>query len=310
MFETITDKIIALFNLDKGKRFRNYGYFEGILSVVLNIALFVFKFVFGTLLNSISLIADSLHSLSDVVTSTIVIFGFRISSKPPDAEHPFGHGRAERIVSIVIACMLIVVGFEFFKSGFDRFQNPIPIGADTFVIAMLIVSIFIKEFLYQFSLSLGKRIASPTLKAEAWHHRTDSISTLLVLGGFVFFRFGFYSLDGIMGMMVALIIVYTGISIIKESGSFLIGQAPSSSLVERIRQAAEDFDDVSDVHHIHVHDYGGQLEVTIHVRLKGDTHLEDAHHRASEVEKAIKKCVPGAEVTVHVEPISWGEFAR
>ena len=306
----MTERIVGIFNLDKGNRFRNYGYFEGIVSVILNIVLFAFKFAFGVLLNSISLIADSFHSLSDVVTSTIVIFGFKISSKPPDAEHPFGHGRAERIVSIVIACMLIVVGFEFFKSGFERFRNPIPIKNEAFVIAMLIVAILTKEFLYSLSMGLSKRIASPTLKAEAWHHRTDAISTVLVLVGFVSFRFGFYSLDGIMGMMVSLIIVYTGISIIRESGSYLIGQAPSSSLVERIRQAAAAFHDVNDVHHIHVHDYGGQMEVTIHVRLKGDTHLEHAHHRASDVEKAIKKCVPGAEVTVHVEPIPRDKHAN
>jgi cation diffusion facilitator family transporter len=300
--EKILDFLIALFRLDRGNRTRNYGYFEGTLSVVLNVALAVLKFIFGTLLNSISLIADALHSLSDVVTSVIVIFGFKLSAKPPDDEHPFGHGRAERIVSIVVACLLIVVGFEFFMSGFERFRNPIPIKAGTFVIAMLIGSILIKEFLYHVSLRLGQRIGSASLKADALHHRTDSVSTVLVLIGFVCFRFGLFSLDGIMGMAVAAIIVYAGISIIKESGSFLIGQAPSSSLVDKIRDTASRCRGVNDVHHIHVHDYGGQLEVTIHVCLKPDIHLDGAHDKASEVEDAIQKCVPGAEVTVHLEP--------
>ena len=307
MFEKITDRLVALFQLDRGNRVRNYGYFEGILSVVLNIVLFLLKFIFGTLLSSVSLIADSFHSLSDVVTSGIVIFGFRISSKPPDKKHPFGHGRAERITAIVIACLLIVVGFEFFMGGFNRFRNPVPIRGDLFVIAMLVLFVAIKEFLYRISLTLGMRIDSPSLKADAWHHRTDAISTVLVIGAFISFRFGLYSLDGILGMFVALIIVYTGISIIVESGDCLIGQAPPTSLVDKIRETASNFDGIDDVHHIHVHDYAGQLEVTIHVRLKGDTHLADAHHRASEVERAVKKCVPGAEVTVHVEPISSDE---
>ncbi|UCG29194.1 MAG: cation transporter [candidate division WOR-3 bacterium] len=300
--EKIIDVLVRLFRLDRGNRFKKYGFFEGFLSIILNIILCILKFGFGTFLNSISLIADALHSLSDVITSMIVIVGFNISAKPADKEHPFGHGRAERVVSIVVACLLIVVGFEFFKSGFDRFRNPIPIRADFLVIAMLVGSILIKEFLYQISLGLGRRIDSPALKADALHHRTDAISTVLVLIGFVCFRFGLFSLDGIMGMAVALIIVYAGISIIKEAGSFLIGQAPSSSLVDKIKDTASKCSGVNDVHHIHVHDYGGQLEVTIHVRLKSNIHLDDAHQKASEVEDAIRRCVPGAEVTVHVEP--------
>ncbi|MDH4210953.1 MAG: cation diffusion facilitator family transporter [candidate division WOR-3 bacterium] len=304
--EKMVDTLVMLFRLDKGNRFKKYGYFEGFLSILLNVVLSTLKFVFGTLLNSVSLIADALHSLSDVITSVIVVFGFKISAKPPDEEHPFGHGRAERIVSIVIACLLIVVGFEFFMSGFERFRNPIPIRSDALVIAMLVGSIFIKEFLYQISLRLGRRINSASLKADAFHHRTDAISTVLVLIGFVCFRFGLFSLDGLMGMAVALIIVYAGVSIIIESGNFLIGQAPSSFLVDRIKDTAAQCDGVNDVHHIHVHDYGGQLEVTIHVRLKSNILLDDAHLKASEVEEAIRRCVPGAEVTVHLEPYNEG----
>jgi cation diffusion facilitator family transporter len=303
MFERLVDRLVALFHLDKSDRFKNYGYFEGIVSIVFNLLLSAFKFVFGIILNSISLVADSLHSLSDVVTSAIIVFGFKVAAKPPDAEHPFGHARAERIVSIVIACLLIVVGIEFLRSGFFRFRNPLPIKSDVFVIAMLVVSILVKEFLYRLSRSLGIRINSTALKADAWHHRTDAFSTVLVLLGFVSFRFGLYSMDGFFGMLVACIIIYTGIVIIKESGSVLIGEAPSSSLVNRIKETAANLDGINDVHHIHVHDYGSQLEVTVHVRVKGDTHLEDAHDRASEVEQAIKESIPGAEVTVHVEPI-------
>jgi cation diffusion facilitator family transporter len=303
MFEKLTDILSRLFNLEKGNRFKNYGYFEGAFSVIVNLLLFVFKLLFGLVLNSIALIADSLHSLSDVVTSAIVIYGFKVSSKPPDDEHPFGHGRAERIVSIVLGCLLIVVGIEFLRGGFLRFNNPVPIKADVFVIVMLCVCVFAKEFLYRLSVSLGKRINSAALRADAWHHRTDAISTVLVLAGFLSFRFGLYQMDGILGMAVAGIIVYTGVGIIRESASVLIGEAPAASLVDRIKATAADFDGVDDVHHIHVHDYGGQLEITIHLRLRGDTRLEAAHERASDVEKAVKKCVPGAEVTVHLEPL-------
>ncbi len=302
MFDNLTGRITRIFNLDRGNRFKNYGYFEGGLSIAVNLLLFAFKLGFGLFLGSISLIADSLHSMSDVATSGIVMFGFKVSSKPPDEEHPFGHGRAERIVAIVVACLLIVVGIEFFRSGFTRFRNPVPIRADLFVIVMLCLSVLAKECLYWLSLNLGKRIDSAALKADAWHHRTDAISTVLVLFGFISFRFGLYSLDGILGMAVAGIIIYTGIMIIKESSSVLIGEAPSASLVDKIKSTAGNFDGIDDVHHIHVHDYGGQVEITVHVRLSGNTYLDKAHERATEVERAVKRCVPGAEVTVHLEP--------
>ncbi len=298
----VTEKLVSLFHLDKGDRKKNYGYFEGILSIVINIILFLVKFIFGVVLKSVALLADAVHSLSDVVTSVIVIFGFRISAKPPDPEHPFGHGRAERVVSIVIACLLIVVGFEFFISGFNRFKNPIPIKADLFIILLLILSILVKEFLSQVALSLGKRIGSSSLKAEAWHHRTDAISTALVIVGFILYRFELYYIDGIIGMIIAVFITYMGISIIKESGSVLIGEAPSSSFVKKIREIALGCGGISDVHHIHVHDYGGRLEITVHIRLKKDTHLDEAHKKASEVEIRLKEEIKGAEITVHLEP--------
>ncbi len=307
MSNKLVDKLTVLFRLEKGNRIRNYGYFEGILSIVINVILFVFKFAFGLMLRSVSLLAESFHTLSDVVTSSIVILGFKVSSKPPDEKHPFGHGRAERVFSIVIALILIVVGIEFFINSFRRFLNPVPISGNIMVILVLILSIGAKELLANISFNLGERINSASLRADAWHHRTDSIATALVVLGFVLFRFGLYRVDGIIGMAVSVLIAFTGISIIRKAGSFLVGEAPDSVLVNKIRNTASGFDGIDDVHHIHVHDYAGQLEVTIHVRLKGDTHLADAHHRASEVERAVKKCVPGAEVTVHVEPISSDE---
>ncbi len=296
------EKIISLFHLDKGNKRKNYGYFEGLLSIFVNLGLCIMKFIFGTILNSISLIADAVHSLSDVITSLIIIFGFRVSSKPPDKEHPFGHGRVERVVSIVIACMLIVVGFEFFLNGLSRLQNPVPIEVNVFIIVLLGLSIVIKELLFQFAMWLGKKIESSALMADAWHHRTDALSTVLVLLGFITFKFGFYRVDGILGMVISILIAYTGISIIKKSASSLIGEAPSPAFINRIKMLALSCTGVSDVHHIHVHDYGGKYEITIHIRLKADTHLDTAHEKATEVEKCIKDEVKNAEVTVHVEP--------
>ncbi len=296
------EQFIALFHLDAANKKSIYGYFEAILSITVNLMLFVVKLVFGILMNSISLLADAVHSLSDVITSFILIFGFSISAKPPDEKHPFGHGRAEPIVSSVIACLLIVVGFEFFINGLGRFRDPVPIDTNWFIIVILAATIIIKEFLSHVSFAISKKIGSYSLKADAWHHRTDAISTALVILGFLLYRLRLYYVDGIIGMIIAIFIVYMGISIIKDAGSILIGEAPSVSLTQKIKDIALSCGGISDVHHIHVHDYGGRLEITVHIRLQKDTHLDEAHDKASEVEMCLKDALKDAEITVHVEP--------
>jgi cation diffusion facilitator family transporter len=302
MRKKISERLISLFQLDKGDRNKNYGFFASVLSIVVNLVLFTVKIIFGVLLNSISLLADAFHALSDVITSVIVIIGFKISSKPPDRRHPFGHGRAERISAIILASILIVVGIEFFLNGLRRIANPIPIESNWLIVSILIISIIVKEFLSHISFEFSVKIGSSALKADAWHHRTDTISTVLVLLGFISFRFGFFHLDGILGIVIGCFIAYTGYSIIKESGSILMGEAPSPAFIERIKRIALRCEGVSDVHHIHVHNYGGKLGVTVHIRLNTDIQLGEAHKKASEVEKCIKEEIKGVEVTVHTEP--------
>jgi len=298
----IVDQLIIFFQLDKGDRFKNYGYFEGYLSTAINIFLFILKFAFGTILGSVALVADSFHTLSDVFTSLLIIVGFKISTKPPDEKHPFGHGRAERIFAVVVASILILVGVEFLINSFKRFIQPVPIQANTLVIILLILSILLKEFLTNVALTLSKKINSASLKADAWHHRTDSIATGIVVIGFIAFRFGIYWLDGILGMGISALIAYTGITIIREAGSFLIGEAPKPLVVSQIKEIVHNWDGVADAHDIQVHDYGGKLLITVHIRMKDDTHLRDAHQTASKIEQAIRDCIAGASVTVHIEP--------
>jgi cation diffusion facilitator family transporter len=302
MAKNITDVFIGLFNLDKGEKRKKYGYFEGGLSITINLLLFAVKFLLGSLFGSVALSTDALHSLSDVITSVVVIFGFSVAAKPADQKHPFGHGRAERVATIIIACLLIVVGFEFFLNGLERFRNPVPVETNWFIILILCLTIVLKEFLTYVSSNLGKRIDSSVLKADAWHHRSDALSTVLVVIGFILYRFGLYYADGIIAMIISVYIAYMGISLIKESGSHLMGEAPSQSLVDDIKAIALECGGIKDVHHIHVHDYGRRLEITIHIRLKPDTLLIDAHRKASEVEARIKAAIKGAEVTVQTEP--------
>lgn len=303
MREKIVDFLIKKFNLNKGDINRNFGFFEGITSTILNLFIFLIKYFFSISLNSISLRADAFHTLSDILTSTIIILSFYLSSKKADKKHPFGHGRIEKIFSILMAIILIYVGYEFFISSLNRFKNPVTIDVNFFIIFILSFTILIKEFLTLISFELGRRINSLALKTDAWHHRSDSIATLLIILGFFSFKFGLFYLDGIFGMVVSILISFTGISIIYESSSFLIGEEPSQDMINKINEIAYSFDFVKDIHHIHIHDYGNQLEITFHIRLKGEESLNEVHAKISKIEKAIEKEIKGANVTIHSEPL-------
>lgn len=304
MREKLIDSIIKLFNLEKGDKRRNFGFFEGYLSSILNFFIFLIKYYYSINLNSISLKADAFHTLSDILTSIIVIIAFYFSSKKPDKKHPFGHGRIEKIFSIIISMILIYVGYEFLISSFNRFKNPLLIEINLNVIIILFITIILKEFLTIISLELGKRINSLSLKSDAWHHRSDTIATLFIIMGFFTFKLGLYKLDGILGMSVSILIIYTGLSIILQSSSFLIGEEPSKEIIEKIKDISYSFDFVQDVHHIHLHDYGNQIEITFHVKLRNDLTLEEIHNKISDIEKRIEREIEGANVTIHPEPIN------
>ncbi len=302
MAEKITEKLISLFRLNRGDRVKNYGYFESLSSIAFNLLLFFVKFFFGRLLNSVALLADSFHTLSDLFTSLLVLFGFKFAAKPPDERHPFGHGRAEPIFAILIAFLLIGAGIEFLLISFRRLLHPRPIEVNLLIIIILLLSIAIKEFLTLVSKKLGEKINSISLKGDAWHHRTDSIATAFLLLGFLLYRFGFFRLDGILGIAISGLIILIGSKLIFESSNILIGSVPEESFIKKIRETAQGVSGVKDAHDIQVHTYGKRMVVTIHICLKDDTHLDDAHKKADEVERAIREAIEGADVTVHLEP--------
>lgn len=283
------------------KSTRHYGYFEGTLSIFINIILFGVKYYYGLITGSIALKADSFHTLSDVVTSVLVILGFFLALKPADIKHPFGHGRSERIITVVMATLLVVVGYEFFLASLRQFLHPISIEFGLPVIIMLAISIFFKEFIYSVSLELYLRSNYQALKADAWHHRSDSLATLIVLIGFFFFKLGLMKLDGLLGMGVSLLIALTGIQLIREAASWLLGEAPNPDLENKIREIVSRHEG-KDLHHLHIHDYAGKIEITLHIRMPRSATLNDVHNFVTQLEKAIKEEIPNSEVTIHCEP--------
>jgi len=231
-----------------------------------------------------------------------VIIGFKVSSKPADKKHPFGHGRAEIISSVIIGTLLAMVGVNFLITSIQRFINHQSASYGNLAIIVFIISVIVKEGLAQFSIRAGKKINSQSLIADGWHHRSDALVSLLILVG-IFIEKYFWWVDSIMGIAVSLVIFYTTYTILKESISTLIGEEPSKDFEAEIRKIVTNSvsRDVK-LHHFHSHKYGDNKELTFHIRLPADMRLEDAHRITEKLEKKIREEM-NIEATIHIEPI-------
>jgi len=285
------------------------GYLEGIISVIVNTLLFGFKYWVGLKTFSIAIIADSWHTLSDSLTSLVVILGFKISSKPADKEHPYGHGQAEVVSSVIIGTLLAVVGVKFLIDSIEKFILRQSAVFGSLAIFLFVVSVIVKEALAQFSIRAGKKISSRSLIADGWHHRSDALVSFLILLG-IFVGKYFWWIDSILGIMVSFIIFYTTYIILKESISILIGEEPSDDFKEEIRKiVADQLSQNVKLHHLHLHKYGDNRELTFHIRLPADYRLDKAHEIAESLEKKIKE-KKNIETTIHVEPLMVKEIRK
>ena len=303
MFEKITNKFVPE-QRESSKTYRNQiGIFQGWVSTAVNSLLFIFKLFAGLITGAVSLIADAVHTLSDVVTSLIVIWGFNQSKKPADMGHPYGHGRAEYIATLIISVLLCVAGIEFIETAIDRIQNPILIISDWWMVAILGLTVIIKEITARYAKFLSSKIASGLLHADAWHHRTDALSSILVLIALIAGNFGYSSIDGWAGLFVALILIYTGFDIARDSVDDLIGKPPDVAELDTIRDIALSVPGALGVHDISVHSYGLDKFVSIHAEINAKKTAAEAHDISEEIESKLGKAM-GVEPTVHLDPVN------
>ena len=282
---------------------KKYAYLEAWVSIVGNFVLALIKVLLGLMLNSISLLADAAHTASDVLTSVVVLLGFKISSSPADKKHPYGHGRVEFIASLIISVMLLFIGIEFGKSSYTRLTANVAVKGSYAVALIMVLGALLKEWMARFSVELGTRTDSSALIADAWHHRTDGIASILVAVAIVASQFGYYRVDAIFGLLVSALIIYTGISIAIDSTSKLIGEVPEDEVLKDIENTALQVAGVSGVHKINIYNYGSYEEICLHVQVEDDFSLVKAHDIAEEVERVIEEKT-NSRVTVHVEPLS------
>lgn len=280
----------------------DYGCLEGRVSIVVNLLLFAGKLVVGLLIDSIALIADAVHSLSDVATSLIVILGYRISAKPADREHPFGHQRAEYVATLIIAVLLVVAGIEFMKSSYGRLIDPRLGVVHWGVLVFVFATILIKTWLGGFSAHLSRKIDSAALRADALHHYTDSVSSVLVLIAIFGARLGYGFLDGAGGMAVGFLLIWAGISIARDAADTLMGKAPTPEYIADIRKICLSVENVHSIHDAVVHSYGDQKFISVHVEVDQENSSLLAHEIATQVEHLLAQRL-NAYAIVHVDPV-------
>jgi cation diffusion facilitator family transporter len=275
---------------------------EGWFSIIGNLFLFGLKYWAGVVTGSLALIADAWHTLSDSVSSVIVLIGGKISSKPADDEHPFGHGRAEHIASVIIGVLLAIIAVDFAIGAIRKFSSREQTVYGLFAWIATIVSILAKEAMAQYAFWAAKKAKSSILKADAWHHRTDAISSIIILIG-IAVGGRFWWTDSVLSFMVALMIGWVSYNILKPEIKTLLGESPSSELLDSIRETTQkEFKLPLHMHHIHIHTYGRHAELSCHIKLPPEMTLDEAHHICTKVEDIILEKF-GFVSTVHAEPL-------
>jgi len=302
MFEALTNRFIPN-TKESAKMYRiKIGVFQGWISVLVNSVLFILKLLIGIILGAVSVIADAVHTLSDVVSSIVVIWGFKQAEKPADVEHPYGHGRAEYIATLIIAILLCVAGIEFIEASIDRIQNPEQVAAEWWMILILMLTIILKEITARYAEFLSSKIASGVLHADAWHHRIDAISSTMVVAAMIAGKYGYPVVDGWAGLGVALFLIFTGFEIAKDAVDDLIGKPPTMEDVENIRNIVMNINGVLGAHDITIHSYGHDKFVSVHVEIDADKSTAEAHDISEEVEYKLHDAL-GVEPTIHMDPI-------
>ncbi|MCL2628485.1 MAG: cation diffusion facilitator family transporter [Oscillospiraceae bacterium] len=278
---------------------------EGIVSVVVNAVLFAVKFWVGLATGSIALVADAWHTMSDSLTSIFVVLAAKLASKKPDKEHPFGHGRWELIASLLIAFVLVFIGYEFIMGSIERFQNKVEVTYGTVALVVTIVSIILKEALAQYGFYIGRKTNNPVVTADGWHSRSDALSSVVVLIGMLVSKLSFdlWWMDSVLGVFCALAIIYAAIMILKEAITRILGEEPDAEFIAKLdEEVSKVYKDDLCIHHVHLHNYISQKELTLHIRLNKDMTIYDGHEIATVIENIIEEKFDMV-ATIHVEPL-------
>ncbi len=274
-----------------------YAYIEGFVSISGNFGIFIVKLIIGIIINSIALIADAYHTLTDLIGSIIVILGYYFASRPPDEEHPYGHGRIEHIATVLGSIVLFLTGIFIFYDGISRIISPESVSFDIILMIIVLSTAIVKELMAWLAFNYGKRIGGDPLLVDAWHHRSDAILTVGVVI-VIFLSQYFKYFDGLFSIAIAMLIIYESIKFSYTGISKLIGEKPDEDNMKKIDEISREMK--LKVHDVKIHDYGEKKIVVLHIDLRGDYTASKAHEIASEFEKRVLEKT-GMEAIVHVD---------
>lgn len=280
------------------------GRITGVLGIGLNFILFLVKGGLGLITNSISLTADAFNNLSDTASSFITIVGFKLANKEADKKHPYGHGRIEYLTGLMISVLVIVVGYQFVVSSVNKILHPSPVSVSPIALVILIISISFKVFIYLLNKKLGDRIKSGTLLATAQDALGDILTTSVVIIGLIIGKFTTVPIDGFIGVLIALYIIFSGIKLSLETIDPILGEKPDDELAEKMKELIISYPDIYGVHDLQMHNYGpSKTMATIDVEIPYDMSLVDAHNLVDRIERKSREEL-GVNLVIHMDPIN------
>ena len=280
-----------------------YGKLAGIVGILCNVLLFAMKLLVGTLTSSIAITADAFNNLSDAGSSVITLIGFKISAKPADKEHPYGHQRLEYIAGFIVSMIILLLGLELIRSSFEKILRPDPIQFNPAAVVVLAAAIGVKLWLGLFYRKIGKTIHSTTLEATATDSMNDVFATASVLASTIFGALTGIQTDGYMGVAVALFIIYSGIRLIKETTDPLLGNAPDEALVKIIEDKIKSYEGVIGLHDLVVHNYGPErCFASVHVEVCAKRDIMESHEMIDRIERDFNTQLK-IHLVIHMDPV-------
>ena len=277
----------------------------GVLGIICNLLLFALKLGIGAIMNSIAIISDAFNNLSDTGSSVVTIIGAKLSRKKPDKEHPFGHGRYEYISSLIVSFIIILVGIELFKTSVNKVINPETLMLSPWLVIFLCLSIPVKLWMYSYNRKMGTAINSSVVLAAAKDNLNDVVATSAVIITAVVGKFvNFPPLDGVVGTLVSLMIIYSGFGITMDTIGLLLGTTPDPEITKTIRNTVIEAEGVVGVHDLIVHDYGpGRVLASVHAEVRDDCDVVEIHEVIDALEHKINNEL-GIHIVIHMDPIS------
>ena len=282
---------------------RAYGTMVSIVGIVLNILLSVFKLIAGTLTGAIAITADAINNLSDAGSQIVSLVSFKISAKPADRHHPFGHARIEYVASMIVSFLVLHVGFDLVTESVKKIFNPVKTTFSTVSIVILAVSILVKLWLCLFNRRIAKRLDSSVMRATAADSLSDAAATTAVLISTLIARFTGFETDAYMGIVVSVIILIAGLKILNETKNSILGGAPDPAVVDGICRLANEYPEVLGIHDMIVHSYGpGNTIASLHVEVDGSADVFITHDVIDTIEKRLYDEL-FVHATIHLDPI-------